>query len=143
MHHVRFVTAETEATPACSLCSAQNRPWDKIATKTYCPHCMESLAVGEAEPLIVRTEGRRCAVCHQQGTLRYLTHPLHSSKPVEIDLCGEHLRALIARRLGPHAFAQLRRQLVTLGLNVSQIFLLHEAFYDSFGRSLQPAIDLS
>lgn len=143
MHHVRFVSAESEAAnPACCLCSAQSRPWDKVAGKTYCPHCLESLAVGEAEPLIVRTENHRCAVCHQQGTLRYLTFPLHCGKPVEMDLCGEHLRAMIGRRLGPHAFAQLRRQLVTLGLNVSQVFLLHEAFYDNFGRALQPAIEL-
>ncbi len=144
MHNVRFVAAENDqaTTHPCSQCAADNRPWDEICGKTYCPHCLESLACGEAEPLVLRTEGQRCAVCHQLGTVRYLTYPLHSGRPVEIDLCGEHLRALIARRLGPHAFAQLRRQLFTIGLNVSQVFLLHEAFYDNFGRALQPAIDL-
>jgi hypothetical protein len=54
-------------------------------------------------------------------------------------LCAEHLRALVGRRLGPHAFEQIRRQLTRLDLNVTDIFLLHEAFYDEHGRALQPA----
>jgi hypothetical protein len=97
--------------------------------------------MGEAEPLITRTENQRCAICHQLGTVRFLTFPLHWSRSVEMDLCGEHLRGLLGRRLGPHAFAQLRRQLGTIGLEVGLIFLLHDAFYDNHGRALQPALE--
>jgi hypothetical protein len=61
---------------------------------------------------------------------------------VEIELCPEHIRALVARRLGPHAFEQLRRQLQVLGLEVAEVFLLHEAFYDPMGRALQPALEI-
>ena len=60
---------------------------------------------------------------------------------MEFDLCAEHLRGLVARRLGPHAFEQLRQQLFSLSLDVAQIFLLHEAFYDHQGKVL-PAVEL-
>lgn len=123
----------------CCRCGDSLRWWDRIAGKTYCPNCLECLALGEAEPIIERTDRRRCAVCHHLGTIRYLTFPLHSRRPVEMDLCAEHLRCLVGRRLGPHAFEQLRRQLYALGLEVANIFLLHEAFYDPEGRALQPA----
>ncbi|MCS7044772.1 MAG: hypothetical protein NZO58_00295 [Gemmataceae bacterium] len=126
---------------ACSRCGDDSRRWDRIAGKSYCPSCIELLALGEAAPLIEKTERRRCAVCHHQGTLRYLTFPLHSRRPVEMDLCAEHLRALLGRRLGPHAYEQLRRQLHALGLETRELFLLHEAFYDAQGRALQPAGD--
>jgi hypothetical protein len=95
--------------------------------------------MGEGDPVVERTDRRRCAVCFHQGTLRYLTFPLRSRRPVEIDLCAEHMRCLVGRRLGPHAFEQLRRQLVALGIEPREIFLLHEAFYDARGRALQPA----
>jgi hypothetical protein len=49
------------------------------------------------------------------------------------------MRGLVGRRLGPHAFEQLRRQLYALELETREIFLLHEAFYDPSGRALQPA----
>jgi hypothetical protein len=81
-------------------------------------------------------------VCHHQGTVRYVTFPLHSRRPVEIELCAEHIRAMVGRRLGPHAFEQLRRQLSNLSLDASEIFLLHDAFYDAEGRALQPALEL-
>jgi len=126
----------------CCRCTDEHRPWDRIAGKTYCPNCLESLAVGESDPLVERTDRRRCAVCHHQGTVRYLTFPLNSRRPVEFDLCSEHLRGLVGRCLGPHAFEQLRQQLDTLGLEVSQIFLLHEAFYDAHGQALQPAVEI-
>jgi hypothetical protein len=125
----------------CARCSDQSRYWDRIAGKTYCPNCLEALAMGEGEPLVLKVERRRCAVCHHQGTVRYVTFPLHSRRPVEIELCAEHVRAIVARRLGPHAFEQLRRQLEALGLEAAQIFLLHEAFYDDQGRALQPAVE--
>ena len=126
---------------ACSRCGDDTRFWDRIAGKTFCPNCLESLAVGEGEPLIARTDRKRCAVCHHLGTVRYVTFPLHSRRPVEIELCAEHLRAIVARRLGPHAFEQLRRQLTSIGLEVSDVFLLHDAFYDEHGRAIQPATE--
>lgn len=97
--------------------------------------------MGEGDPLVAKTDRRRCAVCHHLGAVRFVTFPLHSRRPIEIELCPEHLRALVARRLGPHAFEQLRRQLETLGLEAAEVFLLHEAFYDEQGRALQPAVE--
>jgi hypothetical protein len=58
-----------------------------------------------------------------------------------MDLCPEHVRALLGRRLSTSAFEQLRRRLRTLDLGVEQIFLLHDAFYDERGRALQPALE--
>jgi hypothetical protein len=127
---------------SCCRCSDDSRFWDRIAGKTYCPNCLEALALGEGDPLVVRTERKRCAVCHHLGTVKYITFPLHSRTPIEIELCSEHLRALVARRLGPHAFEQLRRQLHSLQLEVAEIFLLHEAFYDEYGRAIQPAVEM-
>jgi hypothetical protein len=125
----------------CTVCGDSHGHWDAIAGKPYCPNCLESLAVGEADALIVRADRRRCGICYHLGTLTFHTFPLHWHRPIEMDLCGDHLRGLIARRLGPHAFEQLRRQLSGLDLEVNRIFLLHEAFYDVHGRALQPALD--
>ncbi len=125
----------------CCRCGEGERRWDRIATKAYCPNCQEALAIGEGPPLIERTEKNRCAICAQAGTVRYLTFPLHSSTAVEFDLCPEHLRALLGRRLGSHAFHQLGRLLHALGIGVEEIFLLHGAFYDCQGRALQPAFE--
>ena len=125
----------------CTRCGDNSRHWDRIAGKTYCPHCLEALAMGEGAPLMAKVDRRRCVVCHHLGTVRYVTFPLHSRRPVEMELCPEHLRALAARRLGPHAFEHLREQLDSLGLDVAEIFLLHEAFYDAEGRALQPATE--
>jgi hypothetical protein len=125
----------------CSRCAEKDRRWDRIAGKAYCPNCQEALAVGEAEPLIERTERRLCAACSRQGTIALTTFPLDAPRPVEIDLCPEHLRGLLGRCLAPHAFHQLRRQLFLLGVGAAEVFLLHESFYDSHGRALQPAIE--
>jgi hypothetical protein len=130
---------EVSSWVACCRCETPAQSWDRIAARAYCPSCEEAIILGDAPPLVERTERRYCAVCHSEGTVRYLTYPLNSSQPVEIDLCPEHLRGLLGRRLGSHAFAQLRRQLYLLGLNVADVFLLHEAFYDPNGRALQPA----
>ena len=123
----------------CIQCAAADRLWDRIAGKPLCPDCQESLVLGLTAPFAERTERRSCAVCHRIGTLCYRTFPLHALTPVEIDLCAEHLRALLARRLAPYAFQQLRRRLQSLGLGVESIFLLHDAFYDEKGCFLQPA----
>ncbi len=77
-------------------------------------------------------------VCGRDGTVCYLTYPLHSAEPVEIDLCGGHCEALLGRRLERSAFRRLERLLQAAGVNVKEIFLLHEAFYDRQGRPLQP-----
>jgi hypothetical protein len=125
----------------CCRCGDEARWWDRVGGKTFCPGCLEAIVNGSGEPVIERADRRRCAICHHGVTLRYLTFPLQSRRPLELDLCGDHLRALIARRLGPHAFAQLRRQLHGLGLDADMIFLLHEAFYDDQGRALQPVLE--
>ena len=125
----------------CCRCDSAERHWDRIAGKAYCPECQEALVLGMAEPLVERTEKKCCAACGRVGTVCYLTFPLQSTAPVEMDLCPEHVRALLGRRLGPYAFHQLRRRLHSLGLGVELIFLLHEAFYDEQGRALQPAVE--
>jgi hypothetical protein len=139
MECVRLAPAESVFPKLpCCRCADPARFWDRIGGKTYCPGCVESVVTGQGQPIAERADHRRCAICHHAVTLRYLTFPLQSRRPVELDLCGEHLRALAARRLGPHAFGQLRRQVQRLGLDVSVIFLLHDAFYDEQGRALQP-----
>ena len=123
----------------CHRCSAGERRWDRIAGQAICPNCQELMIIGEAPPLMVPAERTRCAVCNQMGSLRFQTFPLQSDAAVEIDLCAEHLRSMLGRRLGPHAFHQIRRKLFALGISVEDIFLLHGAFYDSQGHALQPA----
>jgi len=126
---------------ACCRCAEKDRRWDRTAGKAYCPNCQEALALGEAEPLIERTEKRLCAACSRQGTISFVTFPLDAPRPVEIDVCPEHLRGLLGRCLAPRAFHQLRRQLFLLGVDVAEVFLLHKTFYDSHGRALQPALE--
>lgn len=138
MDGLRVVKGKVVAQAPCSRCQASGCPWDRIVGEPICPDCQESLAQGEGEPLVVRTEKHRCAVCQHQGTLRYVTYPLHAAQPVEMDLCARHFQALLARRLDRHAYHQLSRQLQALGFTARQVFLLHEAFYDDQGRSLQP-----
>jgi hypothetical protein len=142
MDRLRLIPTERAARMApCCRCLEPHERWDRIADKAYCPNCEEALIMGEAPPLVERTERRFCAVCAEGGTVRYQTFPLRSESPVEIDLCPEHLRAILGRRLDPSAFHQLRRQLHALALEVEDIFLLHGAFYDPSGRALQPAVE--
>jgi hypothetical protein len=126
----------------CSRCDRGGGRWDRIADATYCPHCQEGLALGDAEPLILPTTKDRCAVCDHVGTVRFLTFPLQSAEAVELDLCPAHVRGIVGRHLGPFAYHQLRRQLDAMGVPVNDIFLLHEAFYDLYGRALHPLSDL-
>lgn len=132
----------TLRTPCCR-CRDHSRPWDRIAGKTYCPNCLERILHGDDEPIVERPTNRRCAVCQRRGGVGYATFPLHARRPIEIDLCAEHLRALVARSLGPHAFDQLRRQLAELDLATNDVFLLHDAFYDASGRARQPVDGLA
>ena len=122
----------------CGRCGAVGCPWDRLAGRPMCPDCQEALAIGEGPLLRERGESLTCAVCGSEGTLRYLTYPLHSSEPVEIDLCGGHCDALLGRRLARAAFRRLERLLRAAGVGVQEVFLLHEAFYDRQGRHLQP-----
>ena len=122
----------------CCRCADNVRSWDRIAGKTYCPHCLEELILGDAPPIAERPEKRRCSICRTTGTVRYLTFPLRSRRPIEVDLCGEHIRELVSRRLGPKAFERLRNQLSHVQIQTNEIFLLHEAFYDGNGQALQP-----
>lgn len=91
------------------------------------------------EPICVRALDIRCAICHHLGAVPFVTFPLHTQKPVEIDLCKKHVRALCARRLGRLAFGKLKRELSKVGLDREDIFLLHSAFYSDTGKALQPA----
>jgi hypothetical protein len=143
MDSLRLAAKETvPATIGCCRCLEANCRWDRIAGQAYCPNCQELLAQGEAEPLILATEKKGCAVCNHQGTVCYLTFPLQADAPVEMDLCPDHLRSLLGRRLSPPAFHQLRSKLAALGFDAEEVFLLHGAFYDSQGRAFLPALDL-
>ncbi|HLJ92269.1 MAG TPA: hypothetical protein VKU02_03660 [Gemmataceae bacterium] len=125
----------------CCGCLSTERSWDRLAGRVYCPECQEALVLGVGDPMVVQTEKRPCSACDRIGTVRFLTFPLQGPTPVEMDLCPEHLRRLLGRRLSSAAFVQLRHRLRSLGLGVEQIFLLHDAFYDKQGRALQPALE--
>jgi hypothetical protein len=142
MEGLRWVAGEGGTLQApCSRCRSVGCPWDRVAGKAICPDCQEMLALGEGDPLVERAEKKRCAVCSQVGTIRFQTYPLHVPESVEMDLCPEHFHALLSRRLDRYAYFQLSRQLQGLGVSARQVFLLHEAFYDDQGRSLQPVPD--
>jgi hypothetical protein len=125
----------------CIRCGDMALGWDRIAGKPYCPACEEAIIQGEGDPLVETTLRRPCSACHTMGAVTLQLFPLKSSRPLEMDLCPEHLRELLGRKLGAAAYAQLRRQLAGLGIDVHDVFLLHEAFYDAHGRALQPAAE--
>src|SRR5437660_692549 len=144
MNPLRRLTGETlAALKTCCRCSRAGERWDRIAGRAYCPRCQEALAQGEGEPLRERTAASHCCICDLKGTVCFQTFPLESPAPVEMDLCPEHLRGLLSRRLGSHAFHQLQRQLGLLELTAEDVFLLHEAFYDTLGRPRQPILEVS
>ncbi len=124
----------------CCRCDVGDHNWDQIGGQAYCANCQEELAQGVGDALVVRTEASRCVVCARRGTVRYCTVPLHAPSAVEMDMCGEHLRALIGRSLGPYAYHQLRRQLRTLNVGTEDVFLLHSEFYDLQGKALRPVV---
>jgi len=125
----------------CSRCRAQGCPWDRLDGAPLCPDCQQLLLLGQGDPIrIVPVEGR-CAVCRVPRVVRYQTSPLRSQRLLEIDLCPDHLEALLGRRMSPRALARLALHLEELGLSSAQIFLLHESFYDTAGRALQPVPD--
>ena len=126
----------------CSRCGNDERDWDRLAALVLCTECQESLVLGRAAPLRLRTGSKPCAACLSPGTISFLTFPLHSRVPVEMNLCGPHLRSLLSRKLAAPAFNRLRRRLSEVGIDVQRVFLLHRAFYDTHGRALQPAPEL-
>lgn len=143
MEGLHWVTDSGRSPQApCSRCQAAGCPWDQLAGNAICPDCQELLAQGEGEPLIERAQKRACAVCSHLGTLCFVTFPLHTSAALAVNLCPRHLHALLARRLDRASYFQLARQLQILGVAARQVFLLHEAFYDDQGRSLQPIADV-
>lgn len=127
----------------CSRCRADGCPWDHLAGRPICPDCQELLARDEGEPLIERAERQPCAICQQYGVLRLRTLPLNGPAPIEIDLCGFHLQAMLRRRLDRIAFGELSSRLGELGVHPREVFLLHEAFYDDLGHPLQPVPELT
>jgi hypothetical protein len=143
MESIRLLTADSlPLLLPCCRCGQARASWDRIASKAYCPNCQELLIVGEADPLVERTEKNCCAICNHQGTVCFQTFPWQTMTPLAIDLCPDHLRCLIGRRLNPQAYLQLCRKLILLGFHAEQLFLLHQAFYDGNGQALQPAIEV-
>lgn len=139
MSGVRQVCAsELPAATGCCRCRQEGDRWDRIAGKAYCPQCEEMLAAGESDPLVEPTQPHKCVICGHRGTVAVQTYPLEAAAPVEMNLCPEHVRALLSRCLGPLGFHELQRQLQPLGLQPADVFLLHEAFYDGQGKALKP-----
>jgi hypothetical protein len=130
---------QTAHAPCCQ-CGATGQCWDRLAGQAYCPDCEEALIRGERAPLVTRIDPRRCCICEQEGTVCYRTLPLRSSL-LALDLCRDHFRDLLGRRLDPVAFVQLRRRLQKVGVGVEQVFLLHDAFYNKEGAALQPVVE--
>ncbi len=133
---------EVPVVSSCCRCQAGEHFWDRICGNSYCPNCQESLVLGEAPPLVERSEKKRCVVCNRVGTVKFLTYPLKLRASIEMDLCAEHLRSLLGRKLLPYAYHQLRRQLNSHQLSPDDIFLLHNEFYDRSGRALRPALEV-
>ncbi len=143
MEALRFAPASKAShSDGCCRCANAGKRWDHIAAKAYCPQCEEQLAAGELEPLVEPTEPRPCVICRRRGTVCYRTFPLEARQALEMDLCPEHLRDLLSRRLAPFGYHQLQRQLRSLGIQACEVFLLHDAFYDRQGRALQPVQEL-
>jgi hypothetical protein len=125
----------------CCRCGESAVGWDRINEKAYCPECQEAIIQGEGEPLVETTCRRPCVVCATVGAVTVETFPRGSIRAVEMQLCPYHLRGLLGRSLGEAAYTQLRRRLRGLGIAVAEVFLLHEAFYDTHGRALQPTAE--
>ena len=143
MEGVRLISADgIDRNAPCSQCEATGCQWDRIVDLPFCPDCEEKLAAGEGASLVIRAQKVPCAICDRLGTVPFRFFPLHAKKVLELHLCADHFRALLGRRLGPMAFQVLQRRLQKLRLRADQVFLLHEVFYDSLGRALQPVDDL-
>src|SRR5947209_4137443 len=67
----------------CSRCSDPEGRWDVLGGHVLCPTCIENLALGDAEPLALKTDRHRCAICYHLGTLTFRTFPLQWHRPAE------------------------------------------------------------
>ena len=141
MDCLRLTKHQGRKTKPCCRCGNAQRNWDRLAGKAICPNCQETLVVGEGDPLVLRIEPKLCAACGHEGTVRFLTFPRNQAKALEMDLCAVHLRGLWGRCLNQQAYYELCRQIQELGIDATEVFLLHDAFYDDQGRPLQPAFD--
>jgi hypothetical protein len=142
MEAVRLVEGEKLGPlAACSRCQAVGCPWDRIAGRPICPDCQNLLVRGEGPAVVEAPRRSPCAVCRKGLTLSYITFPLNTVTPLELDLCPDHIHALLGRRLEREALGMLARHLATFNVTLQQIFLMHEAFYDAQGRPLQPVPD--
>ena len=125
----------------CSRCGNDNRDWDRIGSRVFCTGCQESLILGRAAPLRLQPRPALCGLL-RTGTVPFLTFPLRSRTPIEMQLCGPHLHACWHHELPAPALHRLRRRLAALRIDVQSVFLLHDVFYDARGRALQPAPEL-
>ena len=125
----------------CHFCRNLGR-WDSIGSTLACPDCLETLAASDEDGVCVveAASHRPCVLCGNRRTVRWQTYPRSEAWDVvlAVDLCGRHVRALAARSLCRHAFLALRQWLGKHGLGSNDVFLLHDAFYDSKGTALQP-----
>lgn len=130
--------ANDPAEPCCR-CGAAGAAWDRLGGFAVCLDCMERFARGDGEPLTVPLEqDRHCGVCGTRGCVRFGTVPREWTKHLAIALCPEHLRALIGRRLTAKEFVRAERHLQSRWIDVRQVYLLSEAFYDDKGRAKCP-----
>jgi hypothetical protein len=141
MNPVRICEENIQPGP-CFQCCDHSRAWDRIAGTTMCPNCQEKLAAGEAQYFRLPVQKRICAACSHEGVVLYMTWTKKEEtyQAIEIDLCGRHVKDMIGRCLDSDAFRDLEGQLNQLGVDVSQVFLLHGAFYDGAGQALQPVV---
>ncbi len=133
----------------CSRCDAADLPWDAINDLLYCPPCFETIMMGMADRIRIPAVHARCAVCDvldpQEGqsdarkkTARFRTVLLRTGRELNMDVCDDHLRKLLARNLDTKEFMALRALLDDINLSVQDVFLLHAPFYDYKGWPLQP-----
>ena len=128
--------------PPCSHCNFPGIAlFDRVGDVVVCPDCQALAVRGELSPALALSlnVGRACLFCNQTGTIPFVTWPLHGERALEFDLCPDHLRALLGRRLEPDQLRQVHRHLYSIGLQPRQVFLLCEAFYDeATGKALLP-----
>lgn len=142
MTNLSWTEQEGEVRPvACSRCRNQERLWDRVGSRTYCPGCQEAILLGEHEPLRERVQRGVCLICSCERIVRFVTYPLHRQQGIEMELCPGHLRELLGRRLKAGAYFQVVRRLRHLGLKANEVFLLHDEFYDHDGLARLPVAD--
>jgi hypothetical protein len=142
MDSIRLLPEDKKAPKPCSRCDNNGHYWDRIAGRVYCHNCLEDIAAGMTHHIAEPSEPRKCAAKTSTcsfGTLRFFTYLLGTQTPIEIDLCGKHLRELISRDM-VYAHHVLRTELAKFQIDIEQIFLLHGAFYDARKGPLLPVV---